>query len=300
MSTATGWLMKAATVASTSVALVMIGAKIVAWLATDSVSMLSSLIDSSLDLVGSLITFIAVRTALSPADTEHRFGHGKAEALAGLTQAGFITASGGALLLTVGERLLRPHQVEAEEIGLAISALAVALTIGLVAFQTYVARRTNSLAIAADRAHYLTDLVSTLAAGAAIYLSGRLDQPMIDTVVAALVALYLMYGAWNVARGSLDVLMDRELPDSDRQRVIDTVRTHEEVRGIHDLRTRSAGLTKFIQLHIELDPALSFVDAHAIGDRIEAEIEQVFPGAEIILHVDPLGVAERHPRDPAA
>jgi ferrous-iron efflux pump FieF len=227
MSTATGWLMKAATVASTSVALVMIGAKIVAWLATDSVSMLSS------------------------------------------------------------------------QIGLAISALAVALTIGLVAFQTYVARRTNSLAIAADRAHYLTDLVSTLAAGAAIYLSGRLDQPMIDTVVAALVALYLMYGAWNVARGSLDVLMDRELPDSDRQRVIDTVRTHEEVRGIHDLRTRSAGLTKFIQLHIELDPALSFVDAHAIGDRIEAEIEQAFPDAEIILHVDPLGVVERHPRDPA-
>ena len=299
MSTASGSLMKAATVASTSVALVMIGAKVVAWLATDSVSMLSSLIDSSLDLVGSLITFVAVRTALSPADTEHRFGHGKAEALAGLTQAGFITASGGALLLTVGERLLRPHQVRDEEIGLAISALAVALTIGLVAFQTYVARRTNSLAIAADRAHYLTDLVSTLAAGAAIYLSGLLDQPMIDTVVAALVALYLMYGAWNVARGSLDVLMDRELPDSDRQRVIDTVRAHVEVRGIHDLRTRSAGLTKFIQLHIELDPALSFVDAHAIGDRIEAEIEQAFPDAEIILHVDPLGVVERHPRDPA-
>jgi ferrous-iron efflux pump FieF len=291
--------MKAATVASTSVALVMIGAKIVAWLATDSVSMLSSLIDSSLDLVGSLITFVAVRTALSPADTEHRFGHGKAEALAGLTQAGFITASGGALLLAVGERLLRPHQVEAEQIGLAISVLAVALTIGLVAFQTYVARRTNSLAIAADRAHYLTDLVSTLAAGAAIYLSGLLDQPMIDTVVAALIALYLMYGAWKVARGSIDGLMDRELRDSERQRVIDTVRAHAEVRGVHDLRTRSAGLTKFIQLHIELDPAMSFVDAHAIGDRIETEIEKAFPDAEIILHVDPLGVVERHPRDPA-
>ncbi len=184
-------------------------------------------------------------------------------------------------------------------IGLVISVLAVGLTIGLVAFQTYVARRTNSLAIAADRAHYLTDLVSTLAAGAATYLSGLLDQPMIDTIVAALVALYVMYGAWRVARGSLDVLMDRELPDAERQRVIDTVEAHAEVRGIHDLRTRSAGLTKFIQLHIELDPALSFVDAHAIGDRIEAEIERAFPEAEIILHVDPLGIAERHPRDPA-
>src|SRR5262249_28027941 len=162
------------TVASTGVAVLMIAGKLAAWLATGSVSMLSSLVDSALDLVSSLITFFAVRTALMPADREHRFGHGKAEALAGLAQAGFIAASGVALLLTAGERLLQPHPVHNEEIGLAISAVALVITAGLVTFQTYVARRTRSIAIAADRAHYLTDLVSTLAAGTAMFLSARL------------------------------------------------------------------------------------------------------------------------------
>lgn len=293
-----GSLMKAAAVASTSVAVLMIAAKVVAWIATGSVSMLSSLVDSSLDLVGSIITFLAVRTALTPADAEHRFGHGKAEALAGLTQAGFITASGGALILTVVQRLLKPQPVEGEELGLAVSVFAVLLVICLVAFQTVVARRTGSVAIAADRAHYVTDLVSTFAAGGATYLAGRLNEPMIDTVVAGLVALYLVYGAWGVARSSLDILMDRELPEEDRQRIAEIAKAPPEVRGVHDLKTRSAGLNKFIQLHIELDPALSFVAAHAIGDRIEAEIEKAFPEAEIILHVDPLGIAERKPPDP--
>jgi ferrous-iron efflux pump FieF len=299
MSAATERLMKAATVASTGVAALMVVGKLMAWLATGSVSMLSSLVDSTLDLFSSLITFFAVRTALTPADREHRFGHGKAEALAGLAQAGFIAASGVGLLLTVGQRLVHPQQVHDEEIGLAVSAVAIAITIALVSFQTYVARRTNSLAIAADRAHYLTDVVGTLAAGAALYLSGRLDEPMIDTGVAALVALYLMRGAWGVGRTALNVLMDRELPEADRRRIVAIASAPPEVRGVHDLRTRSAGLTRFIQLHIELDPALSFVGAHAIGDRIEAEIEKAFPDAEVILHVDPLGVRERNPRDPA-
>ncbi len=292
-------LMKAASIASTSVALLMIGGKAAAWLATGSVSMLSSLVDSSLDFVASMITLIAVHTALAPADAEHRFGHGKAEALAGLAQAGFITASGGALLLTVGERLLHPQQVREEETGVLVSAVAIVVTAALVIFQTYVARRTGSVAIAADRAHYLTDLAGTLAAGTALYLSARFDEPMIDTVVAGLVALYLVHGAWRVARGSLDILMDRELPESDRRRIIDIVRSHAEVQGVHDLRTRSSGQTRFIQLHIELDPALTFVGAHAVGDDIEAEIERAFPDAEIILHVDPLGVMERRPPESA-
>ena len=299
MSAATERLMKAATVASTGVAALMVAGKLMAWIATGSVSMLSSLVDSTLDLVSSLITFVAVRTALTPADREHRFGHGKAEALAGLAQAGFIAASGAGLLLTVGQRLLHPQQVRDEEIGIAVSAAAIAMTIALVAFQTYVARRTNSIAIAADRAHYVTDVVGTLAAGAAIYLSGRLDEPMIDTAVAALVALYLMRGAWGVGKTALHVLMDRELGEADRQRIVAIASAHPEVRGVHDLRTRSSGLTRFIQLHIELDPGLSFVGAHAIGDRIEAEIEKALPDAEVILHVDPLGVRERNPRDPA-
>jgi ferrous-iron efflux pump FieF len=286
-------LMRVATVASMSVALTLIGAKAVAWLLTESVSMLSSLVDSALDFVASLVTFVAVRQALIPADADHRFGHGKAEALAGLAQAGFIAASGGGLLLTVGDRLLHPHPVQREALGLAVSAFAVVLTSALVMFQNHVVRRSGSLAIGADRAHYMTDLVANVAVGAALYLSALLDQPAIDSGMAALVALYLVHGAWQVGRESLDVLMDRELPAEDRARIAALARRHPEVRAVHDLRTRSAGLTRFIQLHIEVDPDLVLVRAHEIGDQVEARIRQAFPDAEVILHVDPFGIAER-------
>ncbi|MCA0304422.1 MAG: cation diffusion facilitator family transporter [Proteobacteria bacterium] len=287
-------LMRIATIASMTVALVLIGAKAAAWLMTESVSMLSSLVDSGLDFLASLVTFLAVRHALVPADADHRFGHGKAEALAGLTQAGFIAASGGGLLLTVGERLLHPQQIQREGIGLAVSALAIVLTLGLVLFQNYVVKRSGSIAIGADKAHYATDLVSNVAVGIAIFLSGALDQPMIDAGMAALVALYLMRGAWHVGRESLDVLMDRELPEPERTRIADIARADADVRDVHDLRTRSAGLTKFIQLHVELDPTLPLVKAHEIGDRVEAELQRAFPDAEIILHVDPYGIFEPH------
>jgi ferrous-iron efflux pump FieF len=288
-------LMQIATVASMSVALILVGAKSVAWLLTESVSMLSSLVDSALDFVASLVTFLAVRQALIPADADHRFGHGKAEALAGLAQAGFIAASGGGLLLTVGDRLLHPHPVQRETLGLAVSALAVALTLALVAFQSYVVRRSGSLAIGADRAHYRTDLLANVAVGAALYLSGVLDRPAIDAGVAALVALWLMHGGWLVGRESLDVLMDRELPTADRDRIVAIARRHPAVRAVHDLRTRSAGLTRFIQLHIELDRELALMQAHEIGDQVEAGIRAAFPDAEVILHVDPFGTAEQRP-----
>jgi ferrous-iron efflux pump FieF len=279
-------LMRLATVASTAVALILIAAKGMAWFATDSVSMLSSLIDTSLDLIGSLVTFFAVRQALVPPDTDHRFGHGKAEALAGLVQAGFIAASGCALLVAVGERLANPRQVREESLGLAISALAIGLTLGLVAFQRYVVRRSGSIAIGADMAHYRTDLVATLATGIGLFASGQLDQPLIDSGVAGLVAIYLLHGGWLVGRTSLDVLMDRELPNEERRRVLDIVRRDPDVRGVHELRTRSSGLTKFIQLHVVLDPTLTLAAAHTISDRIQAALQQAFPQAEIILHVD--------------
>lgn len=286
----TARLMRLATWASMAVALILIGAKTTAWLVTDSVSMLSSLIDSALDFVASVVTFIAVRQALVPADSDHRFGHGKAEALAGLAQAGFITASGGGLLLTVADRVLHPHAVQQEMVGVAVSALSVALTLALVAFQNHVVRRTGSLAIGADKAHYKTDLVTNIAVGAALFASSYTRQPLIDAGVAAAVALYMLVSAWQVGREALDVLMDRELPDADRARIKALAIAHAEVRDLHELRTRSAGLTKFIQFHVELDPALSLARAHRIGEEIEASIQREFPGAEIILHVDPVGV----------
>ena len=288
-------LMRLATVASMSTALILIVAKFLAWRLTDSVSMLSSLVDTSLDLVSSLVTFLAVRQALVPPDDDHRFGHGKAEGLAGLIQAGFIAASGCALLVAIVERLGNPKQVREEGIGLAVSALAIGLTLCLVAFQKYVVRRSGSLAINADMAHYSTDLVATLVTGAAVFLSGLLDQPLIDSGVAALVALYLMHGAWGVARESLDVLMDRELPAEDGRKIEAIARAHPGAKDAHDLKTRSSGLTKFIQLQIEVDRDLSVVLGHAIGLEVQAEIARAFPGAEIIIHVDPSPLEAKGP-----
>ena len=280
-------LMRLATVASMVVALTLVVAKAAAWWMTDSISMLSSLLDTSLDLVGSTVTFFAVRQALVPADADHGFGHGKAEGLAGLVQAGFIAASGIALLLAIGERLVNPHQVQREEVGVAISALAVVLTLALVTFQRHVVRRSGSIAIDADMAHYRTDLVASVVTGFGTFLSGRLDEPLIDSGVAALVAIYLMRGAWRTGRGSFDMLMDRELPESDRRRIEDIALANAAVAGVHEMRTRSAGLTRFIQLHLDVDRDLSLIRAHEISDEVEAEIRKAYPDAEIILHVDP-------------
>ena len=280
-------LMRLATIASMSVAVILIVAKGLAWWATDSMSMMSSLVDTMLDFIASLVTFFAVRQALTPPDAQHRFGHGKAEALAGLVQAGFIAASGGALLIAVAERLTHPHPVREEEIGLAISALAVVLTLGLVSFQRHVVQRSGSMAIGADMAHYKTDLAATLATGVGLYASGKLGLPLIDSGVAGLVAVYLLHGAWQVGRSSLDVLMDHELAPADRQRIVDIVHSHPGVRGCHDLKTRSAGLTRFIQLHIDVDRNLSLLAAHQIAVEVQTRIEAAFRDAEIILHVDP-------------
>ena len=280
-------LMRWASIASMSVATVLIAAKTGAWLVTDSVSMLSSLIDSSLDLVSSLITFIAIRAALTPADADHRFGHGKAEALAGVAQAGFIAASAGGLLLTVADRFLHPRPVQQEMVGAVVSAIAIVLTFGLMLFQGHVVRRTGSLAVTADRAHYTTDFVTNIAVGVGIWLSSRFAEPMIDLAVAVGVAFYLGSGAWHIGRHAIDVLMDRELPNEDRRRILEIVRRHPGVRSVHDLRTRSSGLNQFIQLHLVLHPTMSLGRAHVISDSVEAAIREAFPQAEVIVHIDP-------------
>lgn len=283
-----GRLMRLASLASMSVAIVLVAAKTTAWLLTDSVAMLSSLIDSALDLVSSLITFLAIRQALVPADEEHRFGHGKAEALAGVAQAGFIAASAGGLVLTVIDRFLHPRALQEEATGVAVSGLAIVLTLALMAFQGYVVRRTKSLAITADRAHYTTDFVTNIAVGLGIVATTRLNEPLIDLAVALGVAVYLVISAWTIGRTSIDVLMDRELPEQDRRRILDIVHRHPGVRSVHDLRTRSSGLTQFIQLHVVLHPNMSLGRAHVMGDTIQAAIEEAYPQAEVILHIDPL------------
>ncbi|MDF3075190.1 MAG: fieF [Alphaproteobacteria bacterium] len=285
-------LMRLASIASTAVALILIASKAVAWWYSDSVSMLSTLLDSTLDLLASLVTLLSVRHALMPADREHRFGHGKAEALAGLIQSGFIGASAVWLLISAGQRLVAPVPVRHEALGIAVMLGSIALTALLVIFQRRVIRRTGSMAIGADRMHYQSDLVTNVGVIAAIVLSGRFDAPLADPVIAGLIGLYILKSAADIGRDAYNVLMDRELSLEERERIKEIVRAHPQVRDLHDLRTRSSGITTFIQLHMELDPEMKLSQAHDIAEAVEADIRLAFPNAEIIVHQDPEGVAE--------
>lgn len=293
-STETVRLLKLATYASTATAAVLILAKLIAWLLTDSVSLLATLIDSCLDAAASVINLLAVRHSLTPADREHRFGHGKAESLAGLGQATFIAGSAGFLLLEAASRLWHPKPPQVIGIGIGVMILAIVLTLVLLAVQRYVINKTGSTAIKADSLHYRTDLLVNASVVGALLLSYR-GWPGFDAVFAIGIAIYILYSAWRIAQEAIHLLMDRELPDEERARIRDIVLQHPQTRGIHDLRTRRSGTTTFIQLHLELDDMLSLIQAHAIADEVEAELKGAFPGAEIIIHEDPASLMEPKP-----
>lgn len=292
---AAGRLMKLATYASTSVALVLIAAKLFAWWMTDSVAVLSTLIDSLLDVAASVLTLLAVRHAIQPADREHRFGHGKAEALAGLGQAAFVAGSGCLLLIEAVKRLIAPVPMRQEWVGVAVMVLAIALTLGLVAFQSYVVRKTRSVAITADSLHYKGDLLINGSVLIALGIHYFWSLPYLDPILAIGVVAYLLWNAWKIALDALDMLMDRELPDEDRAAIKEIVSAHKDVRSFHDLRSRRSGTDMFVQLHLELDPDMPLIRAHAIADDVEAKIRKAFPNAEVIIHQDPEGIEEDHP-----
>ena len=290
-----GRLMKLATAASVVVAVSLIGIKLVAWLLTDSVSVLSSLIDSMMDVLASLINLFAVHQALQPPDREHRFGHGKAEPLAGLGQSAFIAGSAALLTIEAVRRLFHPQPVAAVEVGIGVMLVSIVLTLALVTLQRYVVRKTNSTAVGADALHYETDILINGSVIGSLALSHWLDLHLADPVFAIAIAAYLLRGAWLISRRSLDVLMDREFPDDDRMRIRDIALSHPEVTGMHDLRTRQAGIRQFIQLHLEMDGDKRLGEAHEIADEVEAWIRDVYPGAEVIIHQDPEGLQEDHP-----
>lgn len=285
-------LMRRATNASVAVALVLIMAKLAAWMVTGSVSLLASLVDSLLDALASLVNLLAVRHALTPADDEHRFGHGKAEALAGLGQSALIVGSALFLVVESIDRLLQPQPVEQGLAGIVVMLLSITLTAALVLYQRHVVRQTGSLAVTADRLHYVGDLATNLAVIAALVLASRGDFAWFDPVCALAIAAVILKSAIDIVRGALHHLMDREMADADRERILAVVRAHPDARALHDLRTRQAGNQVFIQFHLELDPELSLREAHRISDEIEMRLLDLFPGAEVIIHQDPAGYDE--------
>lgn len=282
--------MRRAAVAATVVALTLVAIKAVAYFASNSVSMLAALADSALDLFTSSLNLIAIRSALTPADEEHRFGHGKAEPLAGMAQGAFIAGSGLFLVIQSVTRLIAPAPVANPGIALAVMAVSIACAGALVLYQRYVIAATGSLAIRADNMHYIGDLLTNIGVVVAIVGSTWLGWARADPIVALGVAGFMVGSAWGVFRQSYDQLMDRELPDSDREKIKRIVMSHTDVRNLHDLRTRAAGVDTFIQVHIELDPAMSLMRAHEVSDEVEHELCAAFPHAEVIIHQDPAGV----------
>ncbi|MGF1607877.1 MAG: cation diffusion facilitator family transporter [Kiloniellales bacterium] len=285
-------LLRSATYASVATAGLLIAIKFAAWIYTDSIAMLSTLVDSLLDIAASLVNLFAVRHALTPPDREHRFGHGKAEPLAALGQSTFIAGSAVFLIVQAGYRLFHPVPVVNSEIGIAVMIFAIVATFALTRYQVYVVRKTGSLAIQADSLHYVGDLLTNLAVIVALLLAAQLGWTLADPLFGLAIAIFIVFNAWLIAKGALDMLMDRELPDSDRQRIKDIVSRHPQVIDLHDLRTRASGPMLFIQLHLEMDGRMSLLEAHAIADAVEAEVRAAFPGAEVLIHEDPHGIAE--------
>ena len=288
-------LVRSATYASVATAALLIAIKTVAFIVTDSIALLSSLADSLLDILASMVTLFAVRHAQMPADREHRFGHGKAEALAALAQSAFIIGSAVLLLFQAGHRLVKPQPIDRPEIGVYVIVASLVFTLALVTYQRWVVRETNSVAIGADSLHYSADLLLNAAVLVALVLSGWLGWIYADPIFGALIAIYIAANAWRIVREALDMLMDRELPREDRESILTIARQHPEARHVHDLKTRRSGATVFIQMHLEMDPSLSLLRAHEIADEVEAAIQRAYPDAEIIIHQDPEGIEEWHP-----
>ncbi|MXQ71073.1 MULTISPECIES: cation efflux pump FieF [Aeromonas] len=282
------WVTLASMAAVTTATLLILG-KLIAWLMTDSSSLLASLTDSFMDISASLINLLAIRYALAPADEEHRFGHGKAESLAGLVQSAFI--SGSALLLVMHgiSSMLNQVPVVRLEAGIWVSVGSIVLTLLLVSFQGFVIRKTNSVAIKADMLHYRSDLLLNGGVLVALVLAGQ-GWYWADGLFAILIGLFLVWGGVHIGYESVQALLDRQLPEEEQARIMALCCAVEGVHGVHDLRTRQSGPTRFVQLHLELDDQLPLVRAHQIADEAELAVRQAFERMDVIIHMDPISV----------
>ncbi|HEX6411278.1 MAG TPA: cation diffusion facilitator family transporter [Sphingomicrobium sp.] len=279
--------------ASIAMALFLIGLKAWAALETSSMAMLGSLADSGLDLLASIVVLAGVRIAAVPADSDHRFGHGKAEALAALVQVILISLS--ALFIgyrSIG-RLIAGEQTTDAELGIGVSLVAIVFTFALITYQRYVVRRTGSVAISTDRLHYASDLLLNLSVIVALVLEQYVGWGGADAVFGLLIAAWLSWGAWSSSSHALDQLMDREWPEDRRARFLTACAEYPELAGLHDLRTRTSGTHHFAQFHVWVPGDWTIAEAHGHMDRVEEELQQRFPATEILIHLDPEGHTDR-------
>lgn len=282
-------LVKRAALGAVCVASVLLISKLFVWWQTGSVALMASLVDSLLDLVASCMSFFILRYSLQPADDEHSFGHGKAESLAALAQSTFIAGSAFFLVISGVERFYHPQLLVSPELGVGVSLFALFMTGGLVLYQRKVVRLTGSQAIKADSLHYQSDLLMNGSVMLALVIS-HLGWPIADAVFGIAIGLYILYGAWQIAYEAVQALLDHRLPNNELAQIESIALSVDQVLGIHDLRTRRSGETRFIQLHLELKDELLLIEAHKIADEVEQLLAAHFPKTDVIIHQDPISV----------
>lgn len=288
----TGSLTRRAAMASAGVALLLLLLKTGAFFETGSMAVLGSLADTALDLVASLVTLWGVHIAATPADEDHRFGHGKAEALTSLFQVALICVAATGIAIESVSRIGTGHTTAAPETGIAVSVVAILLSFVLIAYQRHVVARTGSLAIGTDALHYQSDFFLNLSVIAAICLDQYFDVRGADALFGVGIALWLGWNAWSAARQAVNHLMDREWSVEERERFITVASRHPELRGIHDMRTRTSGADRFVQFHVWVDPNMTVKQAHDVMDEVEEQLQAEFPGVHILIHPDPEGHVE--------
>jgi len=286
-------LTRRAATASVAMALFLVSLKSWASWETESVAMLGSLADTGLDFLASLVTLFGVRFAAVPADADHRFGHGKAEALAALVQGTLISVSAVAIGWRAIDRLGSGEPTRGLELGIGVSLVAMALTIGLIGYQRFVIRRTGSVAIRADHVHYQADLLLNLSVIAALVLDQMFDFRLADPLFGIGIGGWLLWNAWRSASYAVDQLMDKEWPELKRERFLAAAAAFPELAGLHDFRTRTSGAHDFVQFHVWLPPHWTIAEAHDRMDRAEEALQAQFPGTEILIHLDPEGHTDR-------
>jgi ferrous-iron efflux pump FieF len=270
-----------------SIALVLVLVKFTAWDITDSVSILSSLVDSILDVLISFITFLSIRASMVPADQDHRFGHGKYQAIAALAQAIIIISSVIFVVYQAAIQMLSQSVVLEPSLGIQYMATSLLLTSFLVVYQRYVAHKTKSIAIKADSIHYLSDIFTNIAVIVSLLFSSYLDSNRFDIIVGIFLMIIVLYSVKNILFESLNILSDRELDDELREKIKIIVLSHASCLGVHDLRTRDGGSNKFIQFHMEMDPEMTLEQVHRVDDEITEALGLLIPECEVIIHMDP-------------
>lgn len=285
-------LKKYAAIASVSLAILLTVCKFFAFVKTDSLAIFSSFIDSITDLFASLVSFVAVYFSTKPATAEHRYGYGKSEALSALLQAVFVGISGLFVIIDGIKRLIHPIEIEKIDIGIGIMLFSIFSTVLLVVYQTYVANKTKSLAIKADRAHYTVDFLTNSAVVISLLLVHFFGFVYFDAIAALFISAYLLYNAYDLAKEAIDLITDKELPDEIKRNVEEIVRKSKGIQGMHDFRTRSLGDIYFFEMHLEIDGNISLLEAHKLSETVEKKILKTYPKSQILIHQDPTGINE--------